>query len=104
MDFSASKEIWRFFSQYSNAEASVKNNEMTKIQVYPNPANDLLKINHGMTGDLNVTIIDAAGKLILQTTEQTQSFELDINKIQQGMYSIKLENGSQIINTRFSKF
>jgi len=104
MDFSASKEIWRFFSQYSNSEASVKNNEMAKIQVYPNPVNDILKINHGMTGDLNVTIIDAAGKLMLQTTEQNQSFELDISKIQQGIYSIKLENGSQIINTRFSKF
>jgi hypothetical protein len=57
-----------------------------------------------MTGDLNVTVIDAAGKLIFQTTEQNQSFELDISKIQQGMYSIKLENDSQIINTRFSKF
>jgi hypothetical protein len=77
---------------------------MAKIQVYPNPVNDILKINHGMTGDLNVTIIDAAGKLMLQTTEQNQSFELDISKIQQGIYSIKLENGSQIINTRFSKF
>jgi polyhydroxybutyrate depolymerase len=104
MDFSASKEIWRFFSQYSNAEAGIKNNEMPEVRIYPNPANDILTIEHGWIGDLQISIMDAAGKLVFQRTEQHQSFTLDISAIQQGVYSIKIENGTQIINTRFSKF
>ncbi len=45
MDFSASKEIWRFFSQYSNAEASLFTIKNTPVKCYPNPFSEHIIID-----------------------------------------------------------
>src|SRR5690606_12858902 len=68
LDFDASKEIWRFFSQYdlsaTNATTNlIANNELI---IYPNPAYSELNIHSSnVVENKTFTITDASGKVIL---------------------------------------
>ena len=97
-DFKASKEIWRFFSQYSlNTltninETQPKENE---ILVYPNPVNDILTINNSLQIK-TIAIYDALGKLIYSENISNQNaIEINTSKWVNGFYFLKANSGNK---------
>ncbi len=61
------------------------------MNIYPNPAEDLLTINldNEITGRLNV--YDLTGQIVLtQDIQSALKLEIDIKKIPSGLYIIKL--------------
>lgn len=74
-----------------------------KINVYPNPANSILNID--FSNDYNIRnttieIVDINGKTILKLTLVNVSTQLDIEKINTGLYLVKIQNDMNLITKR----
>ena len=78
MDFNASTEIWRFFSQH-RLVTGVENYEIKNddFVIYPNPSNGKFKIERKNNKTISIMIYNALGALILK--ENISSFSSDVN-------------------------
>lgn len=98
MDFSASKEIWRFFSKYKLNELTLSVHENaweSKVNVYPNPAIQTVTIEVEKFEGLTVEIVDATGKLV--HSEPLKGFATEIRLKQgTGFYLYKLKQGDVV--------
>jgi len=65
-----------------------------KINIYPNPASDFIKIS-GLTGNENYNIYDLLGKNISNGIVSDNE-EINTQKLSKGLYLLKLENGNSI--------
>lgn len=66
----------------------------TMIQVYPNPAPDLLTISVGnatQSKPLSVTVIDVMGQVVFVETVSDTEMSLDVSCLPSGIYFIRLE-------------
>lgn len=67
MDFNASKEIWRFFSQYKLNELTTgidQHEHERALPVYPNPSEGNFTLEFKSVTDKTITITDCFGKTI----------------------------------------
>ncbi len=102
MDFSASKEIWRFFSQYKLNEltASVDEQEMkAEVKVYPNPSKASFIIEIEQYTGLTIEVQDAAGKPIHQQALSSKSTAVELNETSNGLYVYRIMNGKNLVKT-----
>jgi polyhydroxybutyrate depolymerase len=82
MDFSASKEIWRFFSQFENPLVSTAElNTAASMPIYPNPSNGTINFP-GMKNQM-VWITDVQGRPFSGTIENSM---LNLNHLPNGVY------------------
>lgn len=90
MDFDASIEIWRFFSQYRiSGTTSVPTLAATELKVWPNPARDVVYIqapDHIVTG---VSVFDLQGRLVGKTAAANLE-SIDLSHLETGNYVIKV--------------
>lgn len=95
-DISATDEIWKFFNRYTlDGPVTTGISDVEKgaaINVYPNPASNVLNIA-GSNDVINADIYDAAGRKVL-TSEKNKS--INISSLEAGMYIAK-------INCRYGK-
>ncbi|OFZ65617.1 MAG: hypothetical protein A3D92_07765, partial [Bacteroidetes bacterium RIFCSPHIGHO2_02_FULL_44_7] len=89
MDFSASKEIWRFFSQYERAgEASVVENSSVEWNIWPNPANDFLYLDFDQGNPKRISISNVLGREVIQQTDQFGI--VDLRGLSPGNYTVRV--------------
>lgn len=72
------------------------------ISVYPNPANDHIAVQ-GLNGTFTASVYNLQGKVCLQQELNSNQAELNIASLEQGVYFIAIENGSNRMVTRFVK-
>lgn len=65
-------------------------NEQYSMNVYPNPANDVLHVSLDNACQSNVLLLDAQGKVIGQAVGNAQINIFQINHLQEGIYFVKL--------------
>ena len=65
------------------------------IKVYPNPAENILYIDYSGTKDMQVSILDMMGKVIL-TQPLTKSSTIDVSLLKKGMYMLRCTTGGRI--------
>lgn len=103
MDFSASKEIWRFFSQHALTTAI--NEQQTKeitFSIYPNPGNGLFTVNilNSNNSKISIRVVDLLGKEVFgvsdNTTTPSYSKQIDLDNISSGIYFVKLNIGNSV--------
>lgn len=83
-------EIWNLFPGWH-----VKNTQLPKLQIQPNPTSGLLYIAN--QNDLVAyKIIDACGRIVLQT-EKTFANSIDISSLQNGIYIIEAINDNDAV-------
>ena len=70
---------------------SVDENGMANVVLYPNPANDMLRIE-GLEGTCEVKIYNAYG-LLVKTANADGDTEIDINDLVSGIYLIQFDGG-----------
>lgn len=91
-DFSASIEIWRFFSQYTLTDVVSVEDEgqgSPLFEVYPNPSTDAINIRLNQPGAASYKLVDGLGKLIAEGTfVNSMSLELEV----QGIYFFSITN------------
>ena len=97
-DFNASKEIWRFFSQYSMIEltSGVAEEEAGfSFDIYPNPTNEsAVTLNFSSLDDKLITVTNLMGQVIFQKSVSQTSVEINLEN--QGIYLVTVEAEGQI--------
>lgn len=71
------------------------------ISVYPIPADDNIDIafNSGITGDVEINIVDLQGRVVMSTTEtvvETVPLELNVDMLTPGMYMLNISQGDNV--------
>lgn len=110
-DYSASKEIWRFFNQYNLATLTsvAELNKTISVNIYPNPANDYLEIK--TKNQFNeIEIHDLLGKTVLTYSPQELAGggfftrKINIETLNSGIYILSLKkDGVELGNAKFVK-
>ncbi|HRP01557.1 MAG TPA: T9SS type A sorting domain-containing protein [Candidatus Kapabacteria bacterium] len=98
--------------QLSNPIAKVQDSEdspTSTISVFPNPANNLITLSINVLDDIRnatITIRDLRGKVVQEIANNndlnigTHIYNVNINKIPNGIYFIELNNGNLTINEK----
>lgn len=100
-DFSASKEIWRFFSQYS-LDQLVSIEEASGVEqpfsVFPNPSNEQFSLRFENIVSVNIKVFDAVGKSVWTKTSTSESVNLELPK--SGIYFLQVETDAGIFTEK----
>lgn len=91
-----SSSIFNYIATLSND--SFENNDTNKLTLFPNPTNNILKLNYNSFID-KVIISDLLGKVILVETNTTN--EINVESLSKGIYIVEVISGK---DTFFSKF
>jgi polyhydroxybutyrate depolymerase len=105
MDFNASKEIWRFFSQYQ-LSALTSTDDITQanadmVRVFPNPSAALVNLVFESDGVKHIRITNAMGQTIENYSHAGS--QAVWNAPASGIYFITVQNGSQVQTWKFIK-
>lgn len=104
MDFSASKEIWRFFRQYSLDQLITGANnpkpEASQISVFPNPTSEKLYIDFpdlSYTETYTLRVYNSFGQNVYYSHLPVRSYntEIDVSNWPAGIYFVHISNGSE---------
>ena len=102
-DFSASKEIWRFFNQqksFVGIDEHTLNN--TDFSIYPNPTNGAFTISISNTNSnkLSISVIDILGKEVFSFADnnctQVYNKQINLENVTAGIYFIRLCIGTDV--------
>lgn len=67
-----------------------------QLQVYPNPADDLVWFNIPFQGQLQVELYDMMGKMVSSETYTTPGLnKVNVSSLPQGIYNIRASNGNK---------
>jgi polyhydroxybutyrate depolymerase len=97
-DFSASLEIWKFFSQYTNPLAAGinENKRADAFSVYPNPANHQLQISLPHSAEaFRVSLYDLSGKEYF-TQQINAETTIDVSALHAGVYIVTAKNSAGV--------
>jgi polyhydroxybutyrate depolymerase len=106
-DFSASKEIWRFFRPFKlNALTSAieVDKQNLNFSLFPNPANNQLQFKFDGYNQqlLSIEIVDICGKMVI--SEHHHSNNIQVGHLNSGLYFMTISvNGKQLANQKFIK-
>ena len=95
MDINSDEEIWNFVSNYSlsgqieNCNLGVNEFDKTKIQVYPNPTQEILNITINSNVS-NANLSDINGKIIKKFSLITGENKINISKINNQIYFLNI--------------
>lgn len=92
---------WTDFISIIEGTSALNNTSNFKIKIYPNPANDYLKIE-GIEGNAILRITEMSGKLLLEQTIQKCDV-VSIGKLPKGIYFVKLISNEGIIEKKVIK-
>lgn len=93
--FNACFDITRdFLYQHLTFVTSVAESSEQPIQIYPNPATNLLTISVGdatQCKPLNVTVVDLMGRVVIAESVSAADMGLDVSHLSSGVYFIRME-------------
>ncbi len=78
-------------------------NIQNSVKIYPNPATTTLNIDLGQYSQAKVYILETSGKLITTHEITRQTVQIDISRLPDGLYIIKIQTPDKIITSTFVK-
>jgi polyhydroxybutyrate depolymerase len=97
-------EIWKFFLGLSPSNlvpASVSENKIAKIGIYPNPTSNVLRIENTASKILNVSVFNTSGQLVKSFSNGSQT--VDVADLEQGIYQIMVATEKGMFSNSFIK-
>ncbi len=85
-----------FIAKLASAVSVVDKEQLTNIILYPNPANDFIKIKHKKAIN-NITIYNVTGQIIKTVKVNNNDTKIDITNLSSGLYSIKISTEEESI-------
>ncbi len=84
-------------TSYTFTTLSIESDELATLSIHPNPAKDVVYISSPEIALTKAEVFNMNGQLVLSTKNNLETIQ--INKLQSGMYILKLytENGSKTI-------
>lgn len=88
----------------NNEHVGIEDEELGELQVFPNPASEILylKVPAELQGTV-ATIHSLSGQLVQTAAMSFENESIDISKLPNGMYILNIQSGSQTVNQRFVK-
>jgi hypothetical protein len=72
--------------------------ENNEIEIYPNPANEIISLYASEKSQIvSYSISDASGRLVLQNAMDLEHKQIDISSLSKGLYFICMQNTSGIV-------
>jgi len=95
-DMSYTLEIWKFLSRFTlptwiGVESRF---DKEKISIFPNPANDYLRINGINDKKAHVVIYNTLGSVVFDNDIQSGDAPINIKKLNKGLYIMKVSTSS----------
>ena len=92
------------YGEYEDYMVKVTNNlavndiNMVKVQAYPNPVVDVLKVSTGANAK-SIEVYDLSGKLVISQSAKATANEVNMSKLKTGSYVVKVntENGAETV-------
>lgn len=86
------------------ASSGLDENALNAVNVYPNPANDILSIN-GLDGKTeSIQVSDASGKIMSSYSNiNTTTYDLNVENLESGIYFVKITQNNNARVIRFAK-
>jgi hypothetical protein len=79
---------------------------MDGLEIFPNPADDILKINYEKTNLEAIAVYNLPGELVVDSRIQNSAGHettVDVHTLSKGIYYLELKSGDQTFRTRFVK-
>ena len=95
-----------FLYQHLDFSTSMPEKEEMMIQVYPNPATDLLTLRVGeamQNKPLNVTVVDVTGRMVFAESVSVTELRLDVSQWPTGVYFMLIEQDGQRFGRKILK-
>jgi len=89
-DINASLEIWKFFSQFSNAAVSTNTIVKNNFNLFPNPAQNELNINIPINGTFDYQLYTITGSKVMSGIFKTGMHQLSLSEVPKGIYILKI--------------
>ena len=70
---------------------STAENEISIVEVFPNPAKDRINIRFAEAGEAHVGIYDMTGRLVYSTQRNTQAFAIPTQGFRDGIYTVLIQ-------------
>ncbi|MBO4574404.1 MAG: T9SS type A sorting domain-containing protein [Bacteroidales bacterium] len=82
---------------FPNPPQGIEENENVMISIYPNPANDFIRIETMCTSSVQrVEMYSVTGQLVLSSTET----EINVSELEPGVYFIRVNCGTNVLTER----
>ncbi len=97
-NYTAASPVTQSFEVEEDVVLGAEQQNDTELKIYPNPANDILKIENKRKVKATLSISDAQGKTVKTATLEQAYTELNIHTLPQGIYTVKITyNKEQIV-------
>lgn len=70
------------------------------VSIYPNPSSDIVNVRMDRTDRWNVQVLDAVGKLVMETS--VTGNRMEISGLSVGIYAVRVSNGKHTVTQPFS--
>lgn len=86
--------LWDYINKLDCSVNTVKENINLNYKLYPNPVNDVLRIENPSQTITEIRVLDILGKIIYENKEvhQTPNISVDFSVVRKGIYVVELVN------------
>ncbi|WP_070137150.1 serine hydrolase [Crocinitomix algicola] len=88
-------KIWEYLNEIICETASINDNDSFDLDVYPNPTNGKIQVNHNSPNTLNYELFDQYGRLLMHGV-LNESNTIDLTLYAKGSYYIRYTDGQSI--------
>jgi hypothetical protein len=88
---------------HHQAPANTANQPVYQVQLFPNPAHDLINIQTNISTLKNIRIMDLQGRTVFESTVHTSSIEIYCSSWEKGIYFVQMNDGKSVWNGKFVK-
>ena len=75
---------------------------MDNLKIYPNPFTNYIKIE-GLENEFDISLFSIDGKEIMKVSKLNSSQNIDLSKLETGIYNMKIKTTDSIINKTIIK-
>ncbi len=79
---------------------SVEDNEVSRVSLYPNPANDLVTLADLPYGETHIKVFDITGKEMFSTNSNTAIETIDTANLANGVYLVSIANNGNLAHKK----
>jgi hypothetical protein len=106
-DFGSDVENYYFFDDImllpNDVSSNSAGNGSSSLQIYPNPAYDLINIRMNWSGYTNIEITSLNGHLVYQTITEGNTHQLDLSSFPKGVYFITVKSNDIVTTEKLIK-
>ncbi|MFZ4549320.1 MAG: T9SS type A sorting domain-containing protein [Bacteroidales bacterium] len=96
--------VWNLNDLFGDPTVSIKEDAAnSRLRVYPNPANGLLKISGILPGEYHFEVYDPSARLLISRNSSSIEAGFDISSLMPGVYLLRLTNKDVTFTERFIK-